>query len=182
MPSKAIGTSLNYGFPGEFSRNGDCVIKSRFVFLTDTVGPNFGDPCVLNSDATGGTWSSVAAAIARSVTVTAALIGGVAVRNVKQYSDYNNQNGIVNYLPGQPCDVIERGSVDVVCNVGTPTAGGGVWIRTVANGSIPAGVVGGFEAAADGSNSISITNMRWHSGLKDVNNVAELTILSRNLP
>jgi hypothetical protein len=179
MPSKAIGTSLNYGFPGEFARNGDFVAKSRFVFLTDTVGPNFGDIAVLNSDTQGGTWSSVQAAIARSVTVTAAMLAGVFLRNVKQYTDYNNQNGIMGYLPGQPADVCERGSGSVVCNVGTPAAGGQVYVRIALNGAFPAGTIGGIEAAADGSNTLLWTNVSFHTGLKDVNNVTEITIKTR---
>jgi hypothetical protein len=162
---------MNYGYPGSFARNGDCIIVNRLVKSTDTNPINFGDPVVLNPD---NTYSKFGASN------TAAEFAGVAVREVKQTSDYYAPTS--SYKPGQPCDVIERGSVSVVCNVGNPTAGGKVYIRIAANPSIPTGVVGGFEAAPDGANTVELTNCRWATGLKDVNNVAELTILSRNNP
>jgi hypothetical protein len=171
MTGKAIGISMNLGYPGSFARNGDCVIMNRIVKLTDSAGPAFGDPVILNTD---NTYSKFVA------TGTLAAFAGVAVREVKQPTDYYDASGV--YEPGQPADVIERGAVSVVCRVGTPTAGGKVYVRIVANESIPAGVVGGFEAAADSTNTIELTNCRWATGLKDANNVAELTILSRNNP
>jgi len=171
MPGQAVGISMNYGYPGNFARNGDCIIVNRFVKSTDTANINFGDPVVLNSD---NTYSKFGASN------TADQFAGVAVREVKQSADYYNPTG--SYKPGQPCDVIERGSVSVVCNVGTPTAGGPVYIRIAANASIPAGVVGGFEAAPDGANTILLTNCKWATGQKDSNNVTELTILTRNNP
>jgi hypothetical protein len=74
--------------------------------------------------------------------------------------------------------MLERGGVTVNVRVGTPTIGGAVYIRTVANASFPDGVVGGFEAAADGSNTVLLTNAKWAT-LKDANGVAELSILTR---
>lgn len=182
MPGQVIGTSLNVGFPGSYSRNGDCIIANRLVKAADSVGPNFGNAVILNADSAGGSYSDVKNFITGGGTMTAAKFAGVAVREVKQQvSNYlTNVNG--NYAPGQPCDVIERGSVVVVCNVGTPTAGGAVYLRIAANGAIPAGVVGGFEAAADGSNTVALTNCSWSTGVKDANNVAEMTILSRLAP
>ncbi len=171
MPIGSIGTSMNYGYPGSFARNGDCVIMPRPVKSTDAVGPSFGDPVVLNTD---NTYSKFGAA------GTLALFAGVAVREVKQASVYAATGGV--YAPGTSCDVLERGNISVVCNVGTPTSGGAVYIRTVANGAIPAGIVGGFEAAADGTNSILMTNCNWATGLKDANNLSELCIKNRNNP
>ncbi|MEC2131680.1 hypothetical protein P9G84_22400 [Brevibacillus centrosporus] len=111
---------------------------------------------------------------------TAATFAGVAVREVKQTTDYFASQGY--YSPGHTCDVIERGSVTVVCNVGTPTAGGDVYVRVAANAAIPTGVIGGFEAAADGSNTVKLTGVKWKTGKLDPNKVAEITILSRNNP
>lgn len=171
MPGQAIGIQMQYGYPGTFARNGDCIIGNRPVKGSDTVGPNFGEPVVLNADNTFSKFGSAG---------TAATFAGVAVREVKQTTDYLGSSG--QYLPGQPCDVIERGNVSVVCNVGTPTAGGDVYVRITANESIPAGVVGGFEAAADGANTVKLTNAKWATGLKDSNNVTELSILNRINP
>ena len=171
MPGAAIGISMNYGYPGSFARNGDCIIMNRFVKSTDAAGPSFGDPVILNTDNTYSVFGAAG---------TMAAFAGVAVREVRQASAYAAIDG--QYDPGQPCDVIERGSVSVVCRVGTPTAGGAVYVRTAVNAAIPAGVVNGFETAADGGNTIQLTNCRWATGLKDANNVTELTIIGRNNP
>jgi len=171
MPGQAIGTTLLYGYPGAYARNGDCNIRNRIVKGTDTTGPSFGDPVVLNTD---NTYSKFGA------TGTAAKFAGVAVKEVKQDTAYSTAFG--NYSPGQPCDVINRGSVMVKCNVGTPTAGGAVYIRVAVNESIPAGIISGFEAAADSTNTIAITNCKWNTGNKDANGVCELTILTKVNP
>lgn len=171
MPGFVVGKTLNYGFPGNVARSADTIITNRVVRPTDTVNINFGDPVVLNSD---NTYSKFGA------TNTAADFAGVAIREVKQSTDYLLSNTGGYYAPGQPCDVIERGAVTVTCNVGTPTAGGPVYIRIAANPSIPTGVVGGFEAAADGTNTIQLTNAQWKTGKMDANNTAELQILTRN--
>lgn len=170
MAGSVIGTSMNYGYPGTFARNGDCIIANRIVKSTsDPIA--FGEAVILNPDNTVSRFGAAG---------TAATFDGIAVREVKQNTSYTPANG--SYTAGQPCDVIQRGSVSVACNVGTPTAGGKVYVRITANAGIPAGVVGGFEAAADGANTLEITNAKWATGLKDANNVSELTILSRNLP
>jgi hypothetical protein len=169
MPGTTVGKSMNLGYPGNISRSADAIIENRIVRPADVANINFGDPVILNSD---NTYSAFGAA------GTAATFAGIAVREVKQTTDYINSQGY--YTPGQPCDVAHRGSLTVKCNVGTPSAGGSVYVRTVANGAIPAGVVGGFEAAADGTNSIKLNNVQWRTGKIDANKVAEVTILSRN--
>ena len=69
----------------------------------------------------------------------------------------------------------------VLCNNGTPTAGGKVYIRTKENGSVPNGVIGQFEAVADAENTVEIPNLKWTTGKKDSNNVAEVTVLTRTI-
>lgn len=114
-------------------------------------------------------------------TNTFAQFAGVAVREVKQSTSWQLiGQGQAQYNPGDPCDVLERGAVTVLCNVGTPTAGGAVYLRVATNAAIPSGVVGGFEAAADGNNTVQITNAMWKTGKIDANNVAELSLLVRN--
>ena len=182
MPQQIIGLSLNLGFPGTVSRNGDELIEgNRAVKSTDTVGPNFGDPVVLNADTAIGSYSSVAAYIAAGNTFTSAKFAGSAVREVKTPTSFLAQNLIGGYLAGQYVPVLERGSMSVTCNNGTPVANGSVYVRVLVNAAVPAGVVGGFEAAADGANSVLLTNAVWHQGQIDSNNTAELTILSRTI-
>jgi hypothetical protein len=169
MPIQTIGTTLNIGYPGSFSRNADCIIANRVIKNTDAAGPAFGDPVILNAD---NSYSKFGAAH------TAAQFVGVAVREVKQATDYMNQGDVV-YRPGEPADVLKRGDVCVKVNNGIPTAGGTLYIRIAANATIPAGVIGGFEAVADGANTIALTNAAFSTGNMDSNNVAEITILTR---
>ena len=172
MPGKAIGISMGYGYPGSFARNADCIIMQRPVQDSDTEPIKFGDPVILNPN---NTYSKFDA------TGTADAFVGIAVREVKQDTNYlDPANG--SYKPAEPCDVLERGSASVICNVGTPTAGGAVYVRITANAGIPSGVVGGFEAAADGGNTIQIPNAKWATGLIDSDQIAEVTILTRNNP
>ncbi|UUZ80642.1 hypothetical protein LJK88_20445 [Paenibacillus sp. P26] len=174
MPGSAIGKTLNYGYAGNVSRSSDAIIESRPVRLTDTTPVNFGDPVVLNAD---NTYSKFGA------TSTAAQFAGIAVREVKQHIVYSGAGAAsVAYQPGDPMDALHRGSITVVCNVGTPTAGGSVYIRIATNAAIPAGVIGGFEAAADGTNTVQIPNLKWKTGKMDANKIAEVTILTRNNP
>ncbi|WP_304459790.1 structural cement protein Gp24 [Alicyclobacillus sendaiensis] len=174
MPGSVIGKTLNLGYPGNVSRSEDAVIVNRPVRPTDTNPIPFGAPVVLNAD---NTYSLFGASN------TAADFAGVAIREVKQATSYlGAPYGITQYNPGDPCDVIERGSVTVTCQLGTPTAGGAVYIRVAANASYPNAVVGGFEAQADGTNNILIPNVVWKTGKIDGNNTAEITILNRNKP
>lgn len=171
MPGSVVGKSLNLGYPGNISRNADAIIMNRIV-KSDSANINFGDPVILNSD---NTYSKFGA------TGTAESFAGIAVREVKQSTDYfNSAQGF--YAPGQPCDAASRGTLTVTCNVGTPTAGGAVYVRITANGAIPNGVVGGFEAAADGANTILLTGAKWTTGKMDANRVAEVTLTQRINP
>lgn len=170
MAGKAIGKSMNYGYAGNYARTPDDIVASRQL-KGDAAVP-FGAPVVLNTD---NTYSPVGAS------TTAAVIAGIALRIVKQAIAYENQN-VSQYNPGEMMSVLERGAATVVCNVGTPTAGGKVYVRVAANEGIEEGVVGGFEAAADGTNTIEIPNMRWTTGYMDANRIAEVTILTRVNP
>ena len=109
-------------------------------------------------------------------TTTAANFAGVAAREVKSATDYWDLNTGV-YRPGEAVPVFKRGRVNVICQKGTPATNGKVYIRTKANASYPAATVGGFEAAADSTNTVELTNARWR-GAADANGVAELSILT----
>jgi len=172
MPGSVIGKALNFGYAGNVSRSHDAIITNRIVKPSDSVSINFGDAVVLNGD---NTFSKFGAA------GTAAAFAGIAVREVKQSTVFGSNVG-GSYAPAEPCDVLVRGTATVVCNVGTPTAGGDVHVRIAANGAIPAGVIGGFEAAADGANTIKLTGAKWTTGKLDANRVAEVTLTQRNNP
>lgn len=167
MPGKAIGIQFNYGYPGTIARLGDEISRTH-PLKSGTADIYFGDPVVINTDGTVQKFDTSG---------TAATFAGVAMRRVKGATQYLSQNRAF-YTGQEPVDVLERGGVTVNVNVGTPTIGGAVYIRIATNAGIPAGEIGGFEAAADGANTIQLTNAKWAT-LKDANGVAELTILTR---
>jgi hypothetical protein len=108
---------------------------------------------------------------------TADLFAGIAGSEVKSaftYIDQGESGG--KYAPKEAVTVVQRGSISVICADGTPTVGGAVYVRVAADGSKK---IGGFEAAADGEDSIKLTNAQWGSGA-DANKVAELVLLTRN--
>lgn len=170
MPGQVIGKTMSIGYPGSFARNPDCIIAARTVDPEADQPVSFGDPVVLSEQDTFSRFGA---------DHTAADFVGIAIREVKQSTDYYNPDG--SYLPGQTCDVLTRGSVCVVVHNGTPKAGGKVYIRTKANVSYPNGVVGGIEAAADDTNTVELSNVKFATGCMDGNNVAEITILTRNM-
>jgi hypothetical protein len=195
MPGAVIGTQMNNGFPGSFSRNGDCIITSRIVKATDSAGPKFGAAVVLNQDATGGTYSDAAVSKANGNTPVMTQganfsFVGFAVREVftlltSTFVATPQLPAVQAYAPGQPCDVLERGSIAVVVKdpqAAGYVAGGKVYLRTVVNGAFPSAAVGDLETAADGGNTIQLTNVFLQTGLADANSVVEVTVLARNTP
>lgn len=182
MPGTTIGTQMGIGYPGTYSRNsGGLVITAKFVRVADTNNINFGDAAFLNKDSTGGTFSS---GLTIGAGITLAAFAGIAVREVLTMATYQPSPTLGAYLPGQSCDVIELGNVVVnIRNVSAATvqAGGAVYIRKAAGTDT---VIGALEPAADGGNTVQLTNCQFTTGLTslDVNSniIAEITLLSRN--
>lgn len=177
-------TALNLGFLGNVSRLGERVIAARPVKANTPNPINFGDGVVIVPDATGGTYQSIADFIAGAGTFTATSLAGVAVRNVKTNLLYIGLGNVQTpqigqYAPGSIAEILERGSITVKINNGTPASQGPVFVRKTANGAIPAGVVGGFEAVADGTNTVQLTGVVFRTGVLDANGVAEITLLTR---
>lgn len=178
-------TGLNNGFIGQISRTGERVVTSRPVLSTTPNPIPFGAPVVIIPTAGGGdSYQSVADFIAGAGVFTAAKFAGVAVREVKTNLSYLaletlGTPQIGSYAQNEMAEALERGSINVQVNVGAPASQGPVYIRIALNGAIPAGVVGGFEAAADGANTIQLTNVVFRTGVLDSNNVAEITLLNR---
>lgn len=154
MPATVIPVKgLYLGFVGSISNEGYSLRTPRQVKSTDTKNVNFGETFVLNTD---NTYSSLAQFLANgSGAVTSTLAIGIAVSNVNINPTYNvNGSQEVNtpggyYTPGQMMDGLVQGTINVVCQNGTPVAGGAVYVRTALNPAIPSAVVGGLEAAVD---------------------------------
>ena len=165
MPGRVIGTSLNIGYPGTPSRSADSIIQNR---IADAVIA-FGQAVILKRT---NKWSTV------TDSTVAADIAGIAVREVVQANTFDPQSN-PDYVANAPCDVMVRGNCTVKCQRGTPTAGAAVYVRIKANSTYQTAVVGGFEASADGSNTIQVPNIEWTTGSVDANGVAEVTIKTR---
>lgn len=167
MKGQVIGKTMLHGFAGSFSRQPDSIIDTHP--LEGDAVLQFGMPVVY------GTAGAVRAFDAGG---TAENFLGVAIREVKSATDYLNQN-IGAYQPNEAVPVMKRGCVNVLCQNGTPAPGGVVYVRTAASDTYPNAVVGGFEAAADGANSVALTNVKW-KGTADANGIAEIRILTAN--
>lgn len=166
MPGKTIGKTMPHGWAGSYARQPDMIVDTHS--LGGDAPIYFGEPVVY--DGAGN-----AAPVSES-TVAADFVG-VAVKEIKGAVSVNQGGG--RYEPGEAVSVIKRGCVNVLCRVGTPALGGKVYLRLKANAAVPTGIVGGFEAQADGSNTIELLNCQWRGGA-DAEQVAELRILTLN--
>lgn len=170
MPGSTITSDLLYGFAGNVAQNPESLIETSVVDAASADIP-FGHAVI-----TGATKGVQKAGATTAMTNFV----GVAASQVQPPDSYTNQNAGGSYAANEAVPVCKRGSVSVKCLVGTPARFGKVYLRLTANSAIPTGVVGGFEAAADGSNTVEITNAKWGSG-KDANHVATLILNTANL-
>lgn len=165
MPGGTLGIKMGIGYEGNVSRTNETVIQPRKA----AEDLRFGQAVILNPD---NTYASVDAS------TVATDIAGVTVRTVKQSNTFYPQSNSV-HIAGGMCDVLARGQITVRCQRGTPEAGGAVYVRIAENASYEDALVGGFEAASDGTNSVLVPNLEWTSGAKDTNDMAELTVKTR---
>lgn len=165
MAFQTIGKKMTHGYAGSFSRQPDTIIDSHA--LTGSTPIVFGQAVV--PSATAGAVTAVGS------TNVAADFVGVAVRETKSATNYLNQNEGA-YVAGGAVPVIKRGCVNVICQRGTAAYDGDVYLRVAANASYPTAAVGGFEASADSTNTVKLTNVKW-KGTADANGVAEIRIL-----
>ena len=165
MPGKTIGIMMYAGYAGTQSRTADAIIQNRIADGAIA----FGQAVVLTAD---NKWKLVGTG------TTAVKVAGIAVREVVQANTFNPQSN-PDYLDGTPCDVMVRGNCTVKCQRGTPVSGTAVYVRITKNDTYPDAVVGGFEATADGANTIQVDNIEWTTGVMDANNMTEVTVKAR---
>lgn len=163
MTNQVIGKDMFHGYAGSYSRQPDTIIDTHPAEGAIAFGGGvvFGSGGGVKAPATGA---------------TAAQFVGVALRETKSATDYLAQNE-GSYVQYDAVPVIKRGCVNVLCTNGTPAQDGTVYLRITANVSKPNCPVGGFEAAADSTNSVALTNVKW-KGTADANGVAEIRILT----
>ena len=162
---QVIGTTMTAGFAGSYARQPDMIVNTRPAGGSAAIP--FGAPLVYSGTDV----------VQMGASATAAQFVGVAGREIKSSLEYLEQSP-GEYNPGDPVSVFQRGSIQVYCQRGTPALGGAVYVRITANASYSTAVVGGFEAEADSTNTVQLTNCQW-GGAADANGIAELVILTR---
>lgn len=167
MRGQVIGKTMPHGYAGSYARQPDMVVDTAPLGGTESVA--FGAPVIMGANGAAQAWADDS---------TAESFWGAAVREVKSAINYMDQSK-GEYRPGEAIPVMKRGCVNVICQSGTPAPGGAVYVRTKKNAAKPMAVIGGFEAVADGENSVVLANAKWR-GEADANGVAELRILTIN--
>ena len=157
---QTIGLNMSHGFAGSYARQPDMITNT--APLGGTVAIVFGTPLVRGENG---------AVVPMGAGNTGNQFIGVAGREVKSPAELYSQN-VGQYAPGEPVSVFQRGCINVKCQKGTPTVDGAVYVRVTATEGYPAG---GFEAEADGANTVALPNAQWN-GPADNHGVAELRI------
>lgn len=158
-----IGISMPHGYAGGYARQPDMIVNTR------PAGGQIVFGAALKYDENQNV-------VRMGDGAAAADFVGVAAREIKSALNYLDQNTGM-YAEKEAVPVFMRGAVNVICQKGTPQLGGEVYVRIAENGSYPGAVAGGFEAEADGGNTVKLENCQW-AGPADVNKVAELRILT----
>ena len=163
-----IGRTMNHGYAGSYARQPDMICNAH------PAGAALAFGAAVKYDGNGNV-------IPMGAGDTAADFVGVASREIKSALNYLEQD-VGSYAAGEAVPVFMRGAINVKCNVGTPKLGGEVYLRVAASESVPTGIVGGFEAAADATaaNTVKLANCQW-AGPADANGIAELRILTMNM-
>jgi len=109
-----------------------------------------------------------------AATDTPEIVYGINLRAVPQQASVNDPLGTATPPSSGPTDILKRGYVDVQLNgPAAATKDGAVFVR-IANAT-PDKPVGGFEAAADGTNTFQLTNA-YFTGQADAYGVTEVAL------
>ena len=160
LTPQTIGLNMSHGFSGSYARQPDMIVNTAPLGGTEIIP--FGTPLVRGENGV---------VLPMGIGNTGNQFIGVAGREVKSPAEFFNQN-VGQYAPEDPVSVFQRGCINVKCQKGSPAIDGTVYVRVAASGSY---VVGGFEAEADGTNTVALSNAQWN-GPADSNGVAELRI------
>lgn len=164
MAGKVIGTSLNFGYPGNVSRVSDTVIMSFPVGGADGTKIKYGAPVAYDP-----TTNKI---VPVDSNTTAGQIIGFAVRHIGQ--PYEDSSDGWYYKPGDVADVLVRGSM--VVEIGTSTgiaARGQVYVTK-------AGVVTSVAGSGDTA-ALAVSHAIFATGKVDANNTVEITLTERNI-
>ena len=142
--------------------------------LTRPASPFTAEPNVTSTDIPFGSAAVLDSGKVRAIAGGDTAVFGIVVRPYPiQGQTYPNQAvGVGSIKSGAIADVLKAGYVNVKVQGATaPAKGGAVYVRTVDGGAgLP---VGGFEAAADGTDSFVVTGALFN-GTVDASGVAEI--------
>lgn len=160
LTPQTIGLNMSHGFAGSYARQPDMIVNTAPLGGTAII--SFGTPLVRGESGT---------VIPMGTGNTGNQFVGVAGREVKSPAEFFSQS-VGQYAPKESVPVFQRGCINVKCQKGSPSIDGTVYVRVTASGNY---VVGGFEAEADGANTVALSNAQWN-GPADNHGVAELRI------
>lgn len=145
MPLKpqTIGRNMSHGFAGSYARQPDMIVNTAPLGGATVI--LFGTPLVRGENG---------AVLPMGAGNTGNQFIGVAGREVKSPAEFFNQD-VGQYAPEEPVSVFQRGCINVKCQKGEPTIDGTVYVRVAASEGYS---VGGFEAEADGTNVVALSN------------------------
>lgn len=161
---------MGAGFPGDINRVHPFSVAAGMQDGTTPIR-KYGDPALINAAGTGY----------RGFTVgdTATKIAGVLVRPYPTQQLSGGMSaalGTADAPTSGVIDVMEDGYIMVQCNdfaANPPKKGQIVTVRIAATSGNK--IQGGFHAATDTTNTVTITNARWNS-TADANGVAEIRV------
>ncbi len=166
---------MGAGFPGDINRTHPFSVLPGLMNETDPIRL-YGDPAIAVAHADGVQFRGFKAGDTRTV------IDGILVRSypIQQLATTgtNQPIGAAAAPTSGVIDVLEDGFIMVKCNdfaANPPSRGALVTVRIAATAGNK--IQGGLHAAADGANTLTITNARWNGGA-DANGIAELRLLS----
>lgn len=155
------------GVPGAISRTNLALIIETAILLSGSAPSAYGLPVAV--DPTTGH--------VRAITTgdTAASVYGFMVRPYPTQGGDGQSTGIGSSPPptSGPVDVLKLGYMSVYVSRGTAAKNGTVYVRVAANATYPNSPVGGIEAAADGTNTVALTNC-YFTGAADANGNCEI--------
>ena len=160
LTPQTIGLNMSHGFSGSYARQPDMIVNTAPLGGTEIIP--FGTPLVRGENG---------AVLPMGTGNTGNQFIGVAGREVKSPAEFFSQS-VGQYAPEEAVSVFQRGCINVKCQKGSPSIDGTVYVRVTASGDY---VVGGFEAEADGANTVALSNAQWN-GPADNHGVAELRI------
>lgn len=168
--SNAFTYRMPVGYPGDVNRAEIASVEAQQITPFGITGAPPAAGLAVVIDATTGMVRIPAAGD------VLASIYGVLVREYPQQS-LLQVDALGNYVPASQgaCSVLKRGYIMVqIGGTTVATKNGAVFVRI--NGAATGKVIGDFEAAADGGNTLALPNSWYFTGAADSNGITEIAV------